>query len=463
MDSIEVKGFWWLPGKTSKKLPGELVYSVHDGAHLSLLGTFEKPTRTDANTPEIILGISQEGTAYTLYNLIPTKISWSFFRGSGQSTYFAHFVFEGVHFRKPGEIKFHKLQARYADLDAWVDTFGFKLDHNLSKSQKRSRQSIAYSLPKSRLVNLPDKTSVGITFRRKGPTWNIVQTEATITQETYLVVKANKRDVSFFDLNKKLGRFSDLLQLASQSLATPKELVGFTKRNVEHVGEKKEPYYPPVKVYYQPIEIPKNIKSKTQHDFLFGYKELTNQQIVKWFQAYENHETQIHLYRTLVYNDKNFAETRFLNIVQALEALHSSLYKSHVIDPQIFAQRREEVLATAPPKLKVWLSETIGDNNYKRLKQRIQELFSKKDALFEAVIQDPDQFALRIRATRNQFIHQREHKASLKHGKELMCATILLKYLFEAYLLQLTGFGSTRIQKIYKKRINKYRSWGVIF
>ncbi|MEX1247934.1 MAG: HEPN domain-containing protein [Anaerolineales bacterium] len=461
MEDLDVKGYWWLPKKPSRKLPGDLSFKPEYGAYLTLLGTFgEFTNRFEA--PEIILGMTQEGKRITLFNLIPRNISWPII-GLGGSRYFAHFIFEGVHFKKKSDIKFHQVQASYVDLDAWVDTFGFKIEHGYSNKRKLGTPSISYSLPKSRLIELPDKTKVGVTFWSKGPSWNLVQTEAKITPETFLVAKSIQGDISFFDLNQTLSRLADLLQLATQRLSSPRQIIGFTDKNVESIGEHKRAYYPPVKVYFEPIEIQSDPEEKPQHDMLFTFKELTNRQIVKWFAAYENHDTQIYLYRSLIYNNRSFAETRFLNIVQALEALHSSLFKSHYLPPKTFELRKGKVINSAPPSLKNWLNNAIGNSNYKRLTQRALELLQKRKPLFVSVISDNQLFARRVVATRNLFIHQQSNRLVFAHGEELHCATLLLKFLFEAYLLQIMGFGSKKILRIYERRIRQYKSWGAMF
>lgn len=462
MEKFDIKGYWWVPKRPAQKLAGDLSYSPDEGAYLSLLGVLGKPFTNNPEKPEIILGTSQEGKSFTLFNLIPTNINWAI-TGLGGSKYFAHFVFEGAHFKSKNAIKFHKLQGRYTDLDAWANMFGFKIDDGFSHRRSSRKPSIKYSLPKSKLFELPDETKVGITFWSKGPAWNIVQTEAKITQETFFIARSPKGDVSFFDLNKYLSHLADLLQVASQRIAIPEEIIGFTEANAEQYGEKKEKYHPPVRIFYQPIEKTKSPKRKTQHDMLFSFKDLTKTHITKWFSAYEKHQTQIYLHRSLIYNERTFAETRFLNIVQALEALHGTLFKSNLLDAKIFAIRREAVVSSAPPRLRKWLRSTIGENNFKRLKQRIFELLKRKHSLFKNVILDDNKFAYRVRATRNQFIHQARHKAAFVNGKELHCATLLLRLLFESYMLQVIGFSSKRVAKIYIRRINEYKSWGTIF
>lgn len=465
MESFETKGHWWIPTKASRKLFGDLVYNENAGAKLALSGTFSDSPNDVPETYEVILGISAQGKLITLVNSVPLNLTWNFFsKNLGSSTYHSHLIFEGVHFKNKKQIKFHELRASYSDLDAWVNKSGFRISESPIRGRATRRQAITFSLPKSRAVKLSKKLTAGVAFHRNGPTWNAVQVEAKITQQAFFVIRnTQKTDTSYFELKEKVSSLAELLQLASQRLATPKEIIGYTKKNRELIGKKRTPYYPPVKIYYQPIEVPGNLKAIYPNDFLFLFKDLTDKQIANWFSAYGRYQTQIHLYRTLRYSSRSFAETKFLNIVQALEALHSKLYTAHQLDPKIFKQRRDEAIASVPPKLKEWLHETIGSNNFKPLKSKLAELLEKKRPLFSEIVSDHNTFAYRVRQTRNQLIHQGLHQRSFEQGKELHCATLLLVYLFEAYLLQLIGFTPAKIKTIYKRRIIDYKSWGILF
>ena len=93
-DKFEVKGYWWLPGDTSCRMPGVLTYE--DGRiSLELFGflhvqTMEKPRQVDANVRRepIVLG-SGEGQEYTLYQVQPigprihapvNNVEWTYWR-----------------------------------------------------------------------------------------------------------------------------------------------------------------------------------------------------------------------------------------------------------------------------------------------------------------------------------------------------------------------------------------------
>ena len=114
-DKFEVKGYWWLPGNASCKMPGVLTY---DAGRISLelfgflqVQTVEKPREVDANVwrEPIILG-SGEGEEYTLYQVQPigprihapvNKVEWM---------YSAHYLFVGAHFESEADFAFRPLR-----------------------------------------------------------------------------------------------------------------------------------------------------------------------------------------------------------------------------------------------------------------------------------------------------------------------------------------------------------------
>lgn len=463
MDNIQLKGYWWLPANESDQLPGVLSFTPEAGAVLELVGVFEKDKfKNISEHPEIILGISQTGKPVTLYRALQNSISWPV-TGLGAVKYFAHVVFDGVHFETSDSIKFHKLLASYYDLDAWIDTYGFKIDLKFNDNGQGHQSVIKYKLPKSKKIVLDNGLNVGVTFSSHGPGWHRVQTEARITQDSFLFVESPDEERSFDELHKVLDRFAVLHQIASQRLVSPKAMSGYTNKNAHEIDKDKPIYHPEVDIYFQPIEVQTAQRQKIPQEMLFTYRDLRKRQIQNWFSTYEKHSAHIYLYRSLIYSSHSFIETRFLNIAQALESLHSLLFNNYYIPQKQFNSRKQSVISSAPAKLRNWLEETIGNSNYKRFKEKIAELLKKKMFLFTKVLSDPDDFAKRVRDTRNEFVHQRKQKKSFDIHSELHYATIILTYLFEAYILQLIGFSQKKVRKIYERRINEYLGWAKTF
>ena len=459
LDHVVFKGNWWLPSNPDEQVSGSLTFSQDDGAILELVGVFGTERSQKIEQPKIILGFTQEGKIITLQDCAYTSVTYPLI-GLGGARYRVKFVFENVHFSSEDDIKFNQLCGGFTDLDTWVNIHGFSIEHNIT--EKKYEFTINYVKPESRFIKTDDDDEVGIGFSSHGPIRSIVQSEVKISQKTYLVVKSNKGDVPFEYLHTLLSKFSHLFQIAIQRIAYPTTIFGFTQANAE-MREEQEPYFPEVKIYYQPIEAYVEKKPLIPQDMLFSFGDLDENQIENWFKRYDQYQAPIHLHRSLYYSSRLFIETRFLNVAQALESLHSILFDNQYIPKDEFKRRKEILLNATPDELKDWTIEILAGANYKRFKLKILELIEKKESLLSECILDKERFVQHIRDTRNEFVHQSKQKWTLHKKEELASAIFLLSYLFEAYLLEIIGFSDEEIIELFKPRIKKYLSRWKIF
>ena len=454
-NAIEIKGYWWLPKSKRNKLLGTLIFSQEDGASLEVVGLFRKE-KIDINKveePIIILGITQGGKPITLYKCLPTKLTYTLI-GSGLdiNKYYAHFIFEGVHFHSENEIKFNKLYGSYTDLNAWIGIHGFVIERNYADNQLTS--NIKYEEPKSQFFDINDSFQVGIGFLTEGPNYSIVQTNIKISQQSYLIVKSKNADIEFNNIFDQLNTFSDLLQIATQQIPYPISIFGLSEANVEKIN-KKEKYYPKINIYYRPIETPVNRKEKLPKEMVFTYSDLEVEQINNWFSSFNKYKTVFDLYRSLFYNNRLFTETRFINIAQALESLHSIMFDNQYLSDAVFKKQKERVLEVVPNDLSEWVETALSSANYKRFSLKISELIDKKSNILSQCIGETKEFVKRVRDTRNEFVHQHPLRWTFTK-KELPSAINLLIMLFETYLLEILGFSDEKIQKLLEQKVEKY-------
>lgn len=454
LEPIVFKGNWWLPSNPKEQLSGSLTFSQDDGAILELVGVFRTDKSPKIEQPKIILGFTQEGKIITLHDCSYTSVAFPLI-GLGGARYRIKFVFENVHFNSEEDIRFNQLCGGFTDLDAWVNIHGFSIEHNIT--EKEYEFTIKYIKPKARFVRIEDGNEIGIGFSSHGPVRSIVQSEVKILQKTYLVIKSNNGDLPFEYIHVLLSKFSHLFQIAIQRIAYPITIFGFTKANVEE-RDGQEPYYPEVKIYYQPVEAYSEKKALIPQDMLFTFDDLDENLIKNWFKYYDQYQAPIHLHRSLYYSSRLFIETRFLNIAQALESLHGILFDNQYIPAEEFRKRRDILLETTPDELKDWINEILAGANYKRFRLKILELIKKKEHLFSECILDKERFVQHIRDTRNEFVHQSKQKWTLRNKEELASAIYLLSYLFESYMLEIIGFSDEKATQLFKPRIKKYLS-----
>ncbi|HNC01689.1 MAG TPA: hypothetical protein PLS71_25840 [Leptospiraceae bacterium] len=450
---FEIKGYWWLPELEEIKLPGILTFSQEDGASLEIVGVFDLKKPEPIKQPSIILGVTQQGKPITLYKCVVTAWTYPIVGlGSGGGRYRAHFVFEGVHFTQDKKIKFNKLCGSYTDLDAWVGIYGF--DINWDNSDEKVITNIRYEKPKSLFFDIGEDFEVGINFSSQGPKKSIIQTEATITQQAYLFVKSKNSEIGFEDMFVKLNTFTYLVQFAIQRIPYPLRVFGFSKENQEELSEDKF-FYPEINIYYAPVEPITNQKEKLPQEFLYTFKDLSANQISLWFTSFQKHETIIHLYRSLFYSNRLFIDTKFLYITQSLESLHSALFNGQYLPHDKFVEQKERALQGIPSELSEWVEDALSNANYKRLRQKLFELFENKKDIIEQFVDDIELFAKRVTSTRNEFVHHSKQKWTFQK-EELPSAIYKLTMVFEMYLLEIIGFSSEQIIDLLEPKLKTH-------
>jgi hypothetical protein len=448
---IELKGYWWLPNLEENKLPGTLTFSQADGAFLEIVGVFSKEETIQIEQPIIILGTTQHGKPITLYKCFYTH--WAYpGTGLGGGKYLAHVIFEGVHFDSLERIKFRQLYGAYADLDAWVGIYGFTIERDNTDGKLISK--ISYEKPASQFFDVSDDLEVGIGFSSQGPNQSIVQTEVKISQSAYLVVKSKNGDIGFENLFAQLNVFSYLLQVATQRMPYPISVSGFSQENAQE-RDGKEAYYPEINIYYQPIESILEQKEKIPQEFLFTFRDLAAEQIIAWFVSFDKYQTVIHLYRSLFYSNRLFIETRFLNIAQALESLHSILFSNQYLPDDKFIEQKERVLQSVPDELIEWVKDALNNANYKRFRLKILELLDNKKSFIGQFIDNTNLFAKRVTETRNEFVHHNKQKSTFQK-EELPSTIYLLTMVFEIYLLEIIGFSDEKVKELLEPKIQSH-------
>jgi hypothetical protein len=448
---FELKGYWWLPHSEENKLPGTLIYSQVDGATLELAGVFDSKKIKPIQQLPIILGVTQQGKPITLYKCVIS--SWTYpLVGIGGGKYLAHFVFEGVHFEAEEKIRFNQLCGSYTDLDAWVDIYGFSIEVDTADSKFVS--NIRYEKPLSQLFDVGETFEVGIDFSSRGPNHSIIQTEVTISQSAYLVVKSKNGDIQFDDLFKQLNIFTYLLQFAIQRIPYPVSVFGFSKENPQELGEDKI-HYPEINIFYTPIEPIVSRKQKLPQEFLFTFKDLSVDQISVWFTSFDKYETIIHLYRSLFYINRLFIDTKFLTIAQSLESLHSILFDGQYLPHDKFVEQKERALNTVPAELTEWVEGALSNANYKRFRQKIFELLDNKKETAGRFVDDMELFAKRVTNTRNEFVHHNKQKLTFQK-EELPYVIYVLTMIFELYLLEIIGFSDKKVKELLEAKIRTH-------
>ena len=149
-----------------------------------------------------------------------------------------------------------------------------------------------------------------------------------------------------------------------------------------------------------------------------------------------------------------FVETEFLTLAQAIESFHRLTDKSTVVEPQVFAQVKEDLFGFISQQS--WANSAIGDRckeatnflNDPTFKTRIQSLLAGIDPeRLKTLVGDPVAFEQTLRQTRNYLTHPGTEKKGkvLTDSKELFLFNQKLDVLLRLLMLKTMGFAEEAI------------------
>ncbi|WP_338140598.1 HEPN domain-containing protein [Candidatus Kuenenia sp.] len=150
-----------------------------------------------------------------------------------------------------------------------------------------------------------------------------------------------------------------------------------------------------------------------------------------------------------------FIDTKFLNIAQSLESLHSILFDGQYLSHDKFVEQKERVLSAVPAELTEWVEGALSNANYKRFRQKIFELLDNKKETSGRFVDDMELFAKRVTNTRNEFVHHNERKLTFQK-EELPSIIYVLTMIFELYLLGIIGFSDEKVKELLEPKIQAH-------
>jgi hypothetical protein len=366
-ENFEHKGSWWLPDDENNQISGILRFSSENGLVLDLIGAFPR----DRSNEEIILGFTGKGKCITLLNTFQTKRSFSM-PGLELETIVSNYAFIGSnHLSKKSDFKFHKAIFALKHLDEWTNkSEGFDVDHKWGEKEI----VIKYKLPDAISLNISDNIKITLNPVAKGPSLNIVQKEAKITQRINAIIESNRKK-SFDILFEYALDFQNLITLFLQRKTYPTEFYLLKKDDAGKFSDKYE-------LVYQIKPDESREKDLIPQDMLISYpyvREKFPEIITKWFDFQEQLHTCLIPYFNNFYSSTQYTSDRFLNIARAIEAFHRDTIG--VIDPL-----------------------TSKSYNYKK---RVVQVFEQTNRAFNGLlkIRDKEKFAANIRDFRNDFTH----------------------------------------------------------
>lgn len=450
-EASEYKGLWWLPGNPEQKIPGQLTLTSNKEATLELEGRFlsNRKVVTEGFGLALLLGQSRS-ERITLRNCYQSMPRTRFVAGSDVSyvsQISANDVLIGTHFDTEEAIRFRKLSVHYTNLDEWVITENY---YKIKDKNERSAEFvIQYKRPQATQIRVDNHDiSIGIAIFR-----DTSLTQVNVTQKAWMDISF-EQERPLDECFSFLYHIQNFLCLAMGVPAYPLEIVGRTetKEKVQicrYIGKWA-------------------IEAKSVHriNMLFTLTDVQEQlesHLCNWIEKAELLKPVYDLFFGTLYNPYLYVQSRFLNLIQAIEAYHRRRYVGKYQPDEDYRKGLyQKLVAAIPSEVDNDFRQSLKDgklyyaNEYslrKRLLELINMLTSDIRIWFLAYKNLKEDFVKKVCDTRNYLTHydpESPPKAVLQ-SSELHKLSQQLQIILQLCLLKEMGFDSEVIGRLLRK------------
>lgn len=425
-DSIEFKGYWFLPNKPNIEVVGVLRYIPNVSIMLELVGGFSENLKQLLSVDkevELIQGYTSDAKKVTLVNCFPSS-SINFAASFAITKYSCSYMIIGKHLHSFSDASFFKAKVYFAELTYWC--LPGALEGNMVFDENRNMTSLNISFENFNDNNLEiihqtqidDNTNL---LLKKCVDYKSSNYFLTPRIEQYTNLEIHKKeDSSITDFISNIFLYEQFLSLATLEVVECSKIIFYDKNLFRDYNGLKR--YDKIElIYVQKGKHEKHTQTK-RHNYLFVYDTIKNQYsmiLQKWFAEKEEiAPIRAHLMESI--KPKNvFSSVDFLIVVQAIEGYYTRF-------------RKKDSLTNI---LKNIILEFSFVNKIKKDNLKIEE----------------------VRDSRHYYSHfmKKSEKPQAKEGLELYKITHKLRKLLICCLLDFKGFDKPQINDIFNSCHNK--------
>ncbi|NES65568.1 MAG: hypothetical protein F6K24_10060, partial [Okeania sp. SIO2D1] len=169
----------------------------------------------------------------------------------------------------------------------------------------------------------------------------------------------------------------------------------------------------------------------------------------RWFNSIEKLDSVLNLFFSIKYKPDIYLESKFINLVQAVESYHRRQIKNHVLPEDEHKEHIERILDSVPREYKEWLKDKLNYSNEPTLKERLIELLELIPEITNQLVKDKEGFATKIKNARNYFTHYDESlKKKAPQPEELYRFIESLSFILQACILKELACTSERCYQL---------------
>ena len=441
-------GHFWLPSAPKRQVPGTL--SISDGGNIEL----EVTGHFHDNLDEVFSTLFDNDSA-DLKRIVGQVEGYGgitlddcYYRGpfnsiGSPSKFFIHVgkVFTGVAYNE-GEIPlFNTLTFSVEGIDEWVGISGINVDYQ--EADPIPTATISYQPLADVLFNLNDSMQLLITFKWTSPGFPSIN-EAGISQKTYFkLVSREARELSdFISVAEKITTF---LCFATDQTVSLDGLSATSDNRCKVIWDGTTELIT-INIYYPSQSYSKEEGRIYQDYLLFGFEQIRNdaeERIKNWIEICEKMEPVLDLYFFAKMETQLSPKTRFLALVQGLEAYHRRTSNEKRMHEAEFEELVKNLIDQCPEEHREWLKGKL--DNEVSLRQRLRGIIKP----FNDIIGNRtkrESLADKIVNIRNYLTHYHQSSVSeAAEGEDLESLCLKMELLFQLHFLQLIGFRREQI------------------
>ncbi|WGL97883.1 hypothetical protein QE177_11905 [Arsenophonus sp. aPb] len=439
-------GYFWLPEKEDKKIPGLLSISDSGCIDLEIVGLFDESIDALKRNDDIdrIIGHVENDGLVTLDNCFYIKKSFPP-GGISKSKIYAHRALIGAAWGQDEPVSFNTFSFAVDCLDEWIGISGISVDYD----RKRQTAKVSYNPPEKIGFTLDNGMKLEICFSYKLPSCPSLK-EAKITQKAYFKLESGEL-CDLNDFTTIAFKITHLMCFAMDAIVAIKNVSATSSEIQRDLGDGTQ-YSVPIKIYYQSIPFSEKVPKRTWHqDMIFSYaaiKHNAQQVFNSWISAYEYLAPAFGLYFSTKIGAQKYLDGKFLALAQGLEVHHRRTNDEKLMEPEVFQSLVSTVLAACPDAHIDWLKGRLMHGNEINLAKRLKRLIEPfKEYL--GTSNERSKFIRKVVDIRHYLTHYNQNlEDEFVKGRELWTLCLKMEVIFNLHFLNIVGFTAEEIKTV---------------
>jgi hypothetical protein len=438
MNTFKDPGVWWDPTRPDERWHGTLAFDPSEGPSLTIVD----PTRTGGFGDRLrhydtIVGETTAGRDVTLLRCFDRSLGGTLGK-PGRREVLAHAALVGFHAVGP-DPSVIGLSARLRHVNRWWNRSGILVD----QIDRFPNATVRYERTAALRVGAYNGVEVRIHPRLRSLALGADETGRFELQEDVWLDIESDAPRPLSDLQERLHECQDLLSIACGQYCSVDEL---------QVYQELKPF--PVEATFYAVPVVKPGGSLRNRTALFAFDDIDTDTTFTTWMTHAAILTPIRaLYFLAIYGD-NFAEGRFLALVQAAEGFHRRLRGGeYMVSEEYVSKVAVPLVAAIPPgidnSLRDALRSRIRFGHEYSLRKRVGQLFAEHQLALGRVLPDAMRLINPIVNRRNALTHLlAEEGAAEFEGASWLPYNFILRTLLDFCFLKAAGFSDTQVAEL---------------